>query len=159
MRRAYAVLALTAALLTAAAAPAADTPAGERARLIIESGRLVVMMDQGAAALKLLHAGAAHGDLDAGVAERAYAFQELVAAVLHYNLLQQRACRAAIVARALCKGPYLPDWLKDLPGKDHGESELRRMTGAVSHRLTPFWTALCDEGGAAAHDESFCALE
>jgi hypothetical protein len=162
MRRAFAVFALTAAfmgpVLAAPAAPA-SSPADDRARLVIEAGRLAVMMDQSRGALTLLGTDGAHGDLEDSVAQRAYAFQELVAAVLHYNLLLARACRGHVARPALCTGPYLPAWLTDPPGKDHSEAALKAMVEEVSAHLMPFWDEMCAKGRAAAKDEHFCDLE
>lgn len=134
-------------------------PADERAALIIDSGRLVVMMDQSKAALDVVAPGAAHGDLVRARAQRAYAFQELVAAVLHYNLLAAKACRAGAAPARFCTGPYLPDWLTDPPGTDHSEADLRAMVEAAGHRLVPFWSEVCGRGRAASKDRHFCDLE
>jgi len=158
MRRAFAAFALTAVFAgPVLAAPPAGAPADDGALLVIEAGRLAVMMDQSRGALTLLGTDGAHGDLAAAAAQRAYAFQELVAAVLHYNLLL--ACRGHVARPALCTGPYLPAWLKDPPGKDHSGAALKAMVEEASAHLMPFWDEMCAKGRVAAKDESFCALE
>ena len=160
MRCAQLVLVLNLVLAGPAfAAPQADDGADARAGLVIESGRLVVMMDQTREALKLLEPGRSHADLASSAAERAYAFQELVTAVLHYNLLEARACRDHQVAATHCTGPWLPAWLEDRPGTDHSEARLRAMVDEASARLVPFWTDLCAKGRAKAKDDHFCDLE
>lgn len=171
MRCAFAAFAVI-GLALVAPARAADAPAPKPAParpapasvdddpvLVIDAGRLGVMMDQSTLALKLLAPGPAHGDLSTGAAQRAYALQELVAAVLRYNFLLQRACRTSAVARAHCTGPFLPPWLNDAPGTDPGAADLRAMVDATSARLIPFWTDLCAKGRAAAHDDKLCAIE
>jgi hypothetical protein len=117
------------------------------------------MMDQSKAALDLLAPGSNRAEPPPAAAQRIYAFQELVAAVLHYNLLLQRACRAHVAPAGRCNGPYLPAWLNDPPGADHSEVELRAMVEDASQHLVPFWSDVCGKGRAAAHDDQFCDLE
>jgi hypothetical protein len=127
--------------------------------LAIDAGRLDVMMDQSSEALKLL-APTAKDDAPASPqAQRNRAFDELVTAVLRYNLIAHETCRRALVSAKLCTGPFLPDWLKDGADVDHDVSSLRAMIDETSARLEPFWNELCEKGRKASNDDTFCAIE
>lgn len=151
------VAALFAYVPLAVAAPAG--PAADPATLAIDAGRLDVMMDQSTEALRLLAPNADPGNLDTPDAQRAYAFQELVSAVLRYNAISDRACRQGLVSEALCGGPYLPVWLSERPDTARTDAALRAMIDDAAAQLTPFWAALCEKGRKAAHDDTFCAIE
>ncbi|MBI3677896.1 MAG: hypothetical protein HY243_14905 [Proteobacteria bacterium] len=127
--------------------------------LAIEAGRLGVMMDQSTEALKLLAPNARDADLDTPEAQRAHAFEELVTAVLRYNLVANEACRRSLVSAKLCSGPFLPAWLKDGAGTDHDGASLRAMIAETSERLMPFWSEMCEKGKKASGDDTFCAVE
>ncbi len=142
----------------ALAAPAEPpVPGDDAASLQIDAGRLDVMVDQSEEALKLIAPDAQSLESASDAELRAYAFQEIVAAVLRYNFVSDKACRAGAVDPGLCKGPYLPVWLKG--DATYSNAQLRAMIDEATDRLMPFWKALCGKGRRLAHDESFCRLE
>ena len=152
-------LSLLALTLSFLAAPALAAEDDDPSTLAIEAGRLDVMMDQSREALKLLAPNAKDTDLDTPQAQRAHAFEELVTAVLRYNLVANEACRRSLVSAKLCTGPFLPAWLKDRAGTDHDAASLRAMIAEASERLMPFWSAMCEKGKKASGDDTFCAME
>jgi hypothetical protein len=136
-----------------------EAPAADGASLMIDAGRLGVMVDQSEESLKALTPTVKEQDLGPASAQRAYAFHELVAAVLRYNLVAGDACGAGVVPAKLCPGPYLPGWLKDGPRVDHSEADLRAMIDDATAHLEPFWSDICSKGKRAAGREVFCKLE
>lgn len=144
------LVAVAIALASLAAAP--DEPDA----LLIEAGRLSVMVDQSAEALKLLAPAVEEPAL--GVAEpHADAFAETVAAVRRYNLVAAQACRLRVTEPALCQGPFRPAWLDR--AAPPAETELRVMLDAAGDRIVPLWRALCAKAKPLSRDESFCQLE
>lgn len=162
MRAICAVFAVSLPMLIVTAAFAAETSApadADAASLVIEAGRLVVMVDQSEEALALLAPALRVEDGDAAPRQDAYAFYELVAAVSRYNVVVDRACSAGLVAAKLCDGPYQPVWLKDASNVEHGNQALRAMIDDASAHIEPFWTDICARGKRAAKDEAFCRIE
>jgi hypothetical protein len=152
----FLVLCVLASSFLVAPAHAVD---GDDPSLSIEAGRLGVMMDQSTEALKLLAPNAKDTDLGPPEAQRAYAFEELVTAVLRYNVVAHEACRRSLVSATLCVGPFLPAWLKDGAAVDHSDASLREMVDETTGRLMPFWSAMCEKGRKASGDDFFCAIE
>lgn len=153
------LLVLPALALALLSGPVQAAEGDDLGTLSIEAGRLGVMMDQSTDALKLLAPNAKDVDLGPPEAQRAYAFEQLVTAVLRYNLVSHEACRRSLVSDKLCLGPFLPGWLKDSAATDHPIADLRVMIDETTGRLMPFWSALCDKGRKVADDETFCAME
>jgi len=147
----------------ALAAPPAEGPqpnsAAAAAEMMIEAGRLGVMLDQADAAMKL-HAGdPSEEPVETPGQQQIYVVHELRAAVLRYNMMQFDACRGGTVAGEVCAQPYLPDWLKEPPDAvPPGATIAARVQDAVNH-IMPFWKAMCAKAVAQTHDETFCAIE
>lgn len=127
--------------------------------LSIEAGRLGVMMGQSADALKLLQPALRNDDLGETDAERSRAFQDLVGAVLRYNLLSFQACTRGVLSGELCRGPYLPVWLGEHTDAVRSDAALAAMIAEATDRLMPFWDAMCARAVKSGADKDFCAIE
>jgi hypothetical protein len=127
--------------------------------MMIEAGRLGVILDQADAAMKLRVGEPPEEPVETPGQQQIYVVHELRAAVLRYNMMQFDACRSGTLAGELCTEPYLPDWLKEAPDTVPPPAAIAvRVRDAVSH-ITPFWKALCAKAVAQTHDETFCAIE
>ena len=146
------------ASVAAAPAPSPGEPVDPHL-LIIDAGRLGVMMDQSVNALHAVAPTSPAEEVDSPQARHAYVFRTLVDAVLRYNFVSNEACRRHAVDPALCTGPYLPSWLGDPSATGHDDATLRAMVDEASVRLIPFWDELCAKGKEASGDENFCAIE
>jgi hypothetical protein len=140
----------------AAGTPAPDT---DGTTLSIDAGRLVAMVDQSAEALKVLPPADRNEDGSPEPAQSAHAFDDLVSAVLRYDVIAGEACRARVVDPKLCVGPYLPSWLKDVPEADHSNAALRAMIDDTNAHLEPFWSDICAKARQVAKNETFCQIE
>jgi hypothetical protein len=127
---------------------------------IIDVGRLGAMMDRSEDALKILVPTVRDSDMDTPAAQRAFAFQQLVSAVLRFNLIAAEACRSGIAAPKVCAGaPYLPPWLKDAPESDRSDAQLDAMIADANAHLEPLWRDICAKGQKVSGDDTFCDLE
>jgi hypothetical protein len=145
--------------LLVAPATAAD-PAGDSncAELIIDSGRLSVMMDEVHGLLPKIKAPGAASQPDTPLGNRAVVYESLVSSVLLYNVLAHDACRTgALAGKDLCSGPYLPAWLGK--PRDYTEVQLRTMIRDTESRLQPFWSAICAKAPKPAGDDDVCPME
>jgi len=146
-------------LILALSAPAFGAGADSQTATI-DAGRLGVMMDRSEDALKILVPTAHDSDVGPPAAQRAFAFQQLVSAVLRFNLIAGQACRTGIAAPKPCAGaPYLPAWLKDAPDSDHSDAQLAAMIAEASAHIEPFWSDICAKGQKISGDDTFCDLE
>ena len=141
---------------------ASPTPSQHRAaiaaEMMIEAGRLSVMLDQAEAAMKL-RAQPTEEPVETPAQQQIYAVHELRAAVLRYNVMQFDACRSGLISGDLCAQPYLPDWLKEPPDVIPPPFVVvARVQDAMTHIL-PFWSAMCAKAVAQTHDDTFCAME
>ncbi|MGD0867079.1 MAG: hypothetical protein ABSA49_16145 [Rhizomicrobium sp.] len=138
----------------AIAADASDADA-----VAIDAGRLVVMVDQSADALKLLAPGVKDDDASRESMQSGPVFPELVYAVRRYNIVAGEACRAGVVDPRLCADPYRPAWLKDPPDADRSDAALRAMIDDTTAHLEPFRSDICARARRLTKDEAFCQLE
>ena len=138
-------------------ARSADAPQPGGDELAIDTGRLVVMVDQSEAALKLLVPAVRIEDSGPEPVQTDAAFPKLVYAVGRYNMIAAAACRAGVVEVSVCAGPYNPNWLNDT--SRHSNVALRAMIDDAAVRLGSFWTAICGRAKQVAKDEAFCQLE
>ena len=142
-----------AAMLLLLALCAAPAWADGQSDLVIQSGRLGVMMDQSGRILPNIPKPGQGPSLDTPSGTHAYVFATLVSAVLTYNALADRACADGVLGGDLCRGPYLPAWL-GRKASDVSDTQLNAMVDEASARLVPFWSALCakspEQGGAGA---------
>jgi|ERR1700733_7475961 len=152
----YSAIAL---MLLVAPAPAQESMSQDTTLLVIDAGRLVVMMDQSDEALALLAPRERVEDTAAEAGQSDYAFFELVTAVSRYDLIRDSACRAAVVDPKLCGVPYRPAWMKDASEVRHGNAQLRAMIDDAVAQLEPFWSDICTRGKRLAKDERFCQIE
>ena len=144
------------------AAPSSPPPPSSTAvaaEMMIEAGRLGVILDQSDAAMKLRASEPPEEPVETPGQQQVYVVHELRAAVLRYNMMQFDACRGGTLAGELCAEPYLPDWLKEpLDTVPPPATIAARVRDAVAH-VIPFWKALCAKAVAQTHDETFCAIE
>ncbi|MBI1330372.1 MAG: hypothetical protein GC166_10785 [Alphaproteobacteria bacterium] len=143
-------------LVTPAWSADADTDPNN---LSIEAGRLGVMMGQSADALKRLAPALKNDDLGEADALRSHTFQDLVGAVLRYNLVSFQACRRGVLNGDLCQGPFLPKWLSEPTGTMHTDADIAAMVDETTGRLMPFWDAMCARAIKSGADKDFCAIE
>ncbi|MEI9886530.1 MAG: hypothetical protein WDN08_08505 [Rhizomicrobium sp.] len=125
--------------------------------VVIDSGRLGVMMEQSRALIPQIEAPPVPTQPETAEQRRAWIYDNLVSAVLEYNALSQRACRNGIVDREFCKGPFQPAWLTR--PRDYSYARLRAMTDEASGRLMPFWAALCDKAPKPSDGGYVCPME
>jgi hypothetical protein len=127
--------------------------------MMIEAGRLGVMLDQADAATKLRAGEPSEEPVETPGQQQIYVVHELRAAVLRYNMMQFDACREGMLSGEICAQPYLPEWLREPPDAVPPPATIAaRVHDAVAH-ISPFWKALCARAVAQTHDETFCAIE
>lgn len=117
----------------------------------IEVGRFGVMLDQAAAAEKLVvppsDAAAAPDQSTGGT------YRQLVATVLRFNMLSNRICAEIALPAKDCAGPFTPAWLSAATVED--PARLRTMIDEAGERIIGFWGDMC----AKAPDEHLCDIE
>ena len=115
----------------------------------IEVGRFGVMLDQAAAAEKLVvpAAEAAPDPSTGGI------YRQLVATVLRFNMLSNRVCGEIALPAKDCAGPFTPAWLS--AGTVEDPAWLRTMIDEAGERITGFWSDMC----AKAPDPHLCDIE
>ena len=151
-------------LVIAFQAYAAEEPAAVgddvAAGLVIDAGRLGVMMDQAEAAAEAAHENDLDEELETPEGQTAYAARALRDSILRFNGLQLQVCRGNNeVPAGLCGAPYLPGWLNEPVTQRPAPAVLtQRLEDAMQH-ISPLWSALCDKAKAAGQDEHFCDLE
>jgi len=150
---------ILACLIGIPAPDARAVDASDADTVAIDAGRLLVMVDQSADALKLLAPGVKDEDPGPEPAQSGPVFPELVYAVRRYNIVAGEACRAGIVDPKLCADPYQPAWLKDPRGRVRSDAALRAMTDDTTAHLEPFWSDICARARRVTKDEAFCQLE
>ena len=140
--------------------PRETNPTAIAAQMMIEAGRLGVMLDQADAAI-MMHNGGQSPEEPVGTPaqQQIYAVHELRAAVLRFNVMQFDACRSGVVSGELCATPYVPDWLKEPQDTVPAPAVvLARVHDTLVH-IMPFWKAMCAKAIAQTHDETFCSME
>jgi hypothetical protein len=118
----------------------------------IEVGRFGVMLDQAAAAEKLVAPadGAPQPDQSTNGT-----YRQLVATVLRFNVIANRVCAEIALPPGDCSGPYLPGWLA--AGTVDDPAQLRAMIDEAGERIGTFWGDMCAK--ARAKDEHLCDIE
>jgi hypothetical protein len=117
----------------------------------IEVGRFGVMLDQAAAAEKLVvppaDAASAPDQSTGGI------YRQLVATVLRFNVLSNRICGEVALPVKDCAGPFTPAWLS--AGTVEDPARLRIMIDETGERIVTFWGDMCTK----ASDERLCDIE
>lgn len=127
--------------------------------MMIDAGRLGVILDQTEASMKLNGFAPTEEPVETTAQQQLYAVHELRAAVLRYNVMQFDACRAHVISGELCAAPYVPDWLKEPADTIPPVTVMAaRVQDAVAH-ISPLWKAMCVKAVAQTHDDAFCAIE
>ena len=133
--------------------------AAAAAEMMIEAGRLGVMLDLAETATQVRAGEPPEEPVQTPLQQQTYVVHELRAAVLRYNMMQFAACRSGMVAGDVCAQPYMPDWLKESRDTLPPAAVLAaRVQDAVAH-IMPFWNAMCAKAVAQTHDETFCSIE
>lgn len=131
------------AMLSAARADDADT-----SQMVIDAGRLGVMMDQAQRILGLPDDASGDGSIDT--------FTVLKNAVRAYDRLQPVACVRHLADASICASLYAPAWLRETgaPAPD----ALRARIDEASDPVSGLWSALCGTL-PKEHDPSLCQME
>jgi hypothetical protein len=146
-------------LIAVQPALSASAPGPDAAALAIDAGRLMVMVDQSAEALKLLAPAAKIEDEAQEPAQTGPVFPELVYAVQRYDIVVVEACRLGVAGDGLCADLYRPIWLGGGQDAEHDGTVLRAMIDDATAHLEPFWSDICKREKHLSKDEAFCQLE
>jgi hypothetical protein len=112
------------------------------------------MLDQVEAARNLL---VGHGVRMAAVeGPQGSVYDILVATVLRFNALADRACREIDLPAADCAGPIRPVWISAPPSDS---SHLRVMIDEAGDRITAFWGDVCVLAKAKTGKDHLCDIE
>jgi hypothetical protein len=140
--------ALTMLLLIGLSTPALAEPP-DTSTMVIDAGRLGVMMDQSQRILGLPDDPEQDGSTETAVVLRN--------AVKQYQRLLPVACARHVALNGLCgQSFYAPSWLNDL--STPAPEVLRARIDEATDRVAPLWNALCGTL-PKDHDESLCQLE
>jgi hypothetical protein len=143
MKRALALM-----LLVGVGTPALAEPP-DTLTMVIDAGRLGVMMDQSQRILGLPDDPEQDGSTETAVVLRN--------AVKQYQRLLPVACARHVALNGLCEQSfYAPSWLNDL--STPAPEVLRARIDEATDRVAPLWNALCGTL-PKDHDESLCQLE
>jgi hypothetical protein len=136
--------------ILALATPAVAIDDNDRFLMVIDAGRLGVMMDQSERILNV-----APGPTSATTDT----FAVLKAAVVSYRLLLGTACARHAVGRDLCDAAlYSPRWMAEPDTPGPAPAVLRARIDEAQDRIAPLWGALCGKL-PKDHDPSLCQLE
>lgn len=116
----------------------------EDTALAIDTGRMIVMLDQVSTLMKLPEKEEAPSESPV---------EALDFVVARYNVLKEKACARDIVEGAQCDAVYAPA----LQAAPVSLPVLRREVDDVENRILPFWEEVCAELDDPAHPS--CQLE
>lgn len=120
----------------------------DTSQMVIDAGRLGVMMDQAQRILGLPDDPPGDDSTDT--------FEILKSAVRQYDRLQPLACERHLVGTELCGALYIPAWLNETLAPVAGV--LRARIDEANDHLPALWTSLCGTL-AKDRDPSLCQME
>ncbi len=141
------LVAAAAFVLLVTTASAADD--NDAFAMMIDAGRLSVMMDQ---AQRMLNQPATEPSGSSGT------FAILKNAVRAYENLAPVACNSHAASPELCASLYKPSWLDEADSAALPQATLRSRIDEASDPVASLWSALCAKQ-PAERDPSLCQIE
>ena len=136
-------------LMTGGAQASAAATENDPFVMVIDAGRLGVMMDQSRQIL---------GIPETSPTDSTATFAVLKSAVMSYQQLKPIACARGRVAQVQCADTWQPVWTGEADDAVMPDTVLRARIDEAGEHIMGLWSALCDTL-PKDHDPALCQLE